>query len=274
MTNSPMENFIDVPSLSDAVFEHEKARYCLAPMGITAENVAEKYNISREIMDKMAVESHAKALKAQKLGLSQAEITPIKVNYKNKDGSVTQVMADRDDGVREGVTMESLSKLKAAFKKNGQVTAGNSSQTTDGAAAVVLCKRSHAKKLGCKVYGRLVGYATIGVPPEIMGVGPRYAIPKALKKCGLTIDDIDIFEVNEAFASQAHWCVDQLGIPKEKLNPRGGAIALGHPLGNTGARMVVSLFHEMHEYKKRFGLISMCIGTGMGACGVFENEWF
>ena len=130
-----------------------------------------------------------------------------------------------------------------------------------------------AKKLGAKVYGRFIAYATAGVPPDIMGVGPRYAIPKALKNAGLTIDDIDVFEVNEAFASQAIWCCDQLKIPAEKLNPRGGAIALGHPLVDTGARMIVYLLHELNQFKKRFGIISMCIGTGMGAAGIIENEW-
>lgn len=274
MSKNAMEGLIDVQSLSDEVSDHEIARNCLSPMGITAENVAVKYKIPKETMDKMAVESHRKANEAQKLGLSQKEITPIHTIFIDKDGNETKIVADRDDGVRPQTTMESLGKLKPAFVKGGIVTAGNSSQVTDGAAAVVLAKRSVAKKLGCKIYGRMISYATAGVPPEIMGVGPRYAIPKALKNAGLTIDDIDIFEVNEAFASQAWWCcTDQLKIPDHKLNPRGGAIALGHPLGMTGARMVVTLLHELHQAKKRFGVISMCIGTGMGAAGIIESEW-
>jgi len=143
---------------------------------------------------------------------------------------------------------------------------------TDGAAAVLLARRDVANKLGLKIYGRILGYAVGGVPPEIMGIGPAVAIPAALKKAGLTISDIDVFELNEAFASQALYCVKKLGIPKEKLNPRGGAIALGHPLGMTGARMVVTLFHELERTAKKYGVISMCIGTGMGAAGIFERE--
>lgn len=143
---------------------------------------------------------------------------------------------------------------------------------TDGASCVLLTRRDVAVKLGCKIYGRIVAFAVAGVPPQIMGIGPALAIPAALKNCGLKIEDIDIFEINEAFASQATYCVKKLGVPKEKLNPRGGAIALGHPLGMTGSRMIVTLFHELERTKKKRGLVSMCIGTGMGACGVFERE--
>lgn len=162
--------------------------------------------------------------------------------------------------------------MKAAFKKDGTTTAGNSSQVTDGASAVLLTRREVAKKLGLKVYGRILSYAVSGVPPEIMGIGPAVAIPEALKKAGLQVKDIDVFEINEAFASQATYCVEALGVPKEKLNPRGGAIALGHPLGNTGSRQIVTLFHELERTAKKYGVISMCIGTGMGAAGVFERE--
>jgi acetyl-CoA acyltransferase 1 len=175
--------------------------------------------------------------------------------------------------MREDTTLESLSKLKPAFdKKEGSVTAGNSSQVTDGAAAVLLTRRDVAKKLGLKVQGRFIGFAVAGCPPEIMGIGPAIAIPHALKKVGLTVNDIDVFEINEAFASQAVYSVKELKVPKEKLNPRGGAIALGHPLGCTGARQVVTLFSELERLNKKFGVISMCIGTGMGAAGVFERE--
>lgn len=165
-----------------------------------------------------------------------------------------------------------MGKLKGAFKKGGTTTAGNSSQVTDGAAVVILARRSVAKKLGLPIRGRILSFAVAGVPPEIMGIGPAYAIPEALKKTGLTVSDIDVFEVNEAFASQATWSVEQLGIPRAKLNRRGGAIALGHPLGMTGARMVSTLFAELDRTKERYGVISMCIGTGMGAAGIFERE--
>lgn len=182
------------------------------------------------------------------------------------------MLVDRDDGVRDNTTVEGLSKLKPAFQKGGSTTAGNSSQVTDGAAAILLARRDVAEKLGCKILGRILSFAVAGVPPKVMGIGPAFAIPAALKKCGLEIKDIDIFEINEAFASQASYCVQKLGVPKEKLNPRGGAIALGHPLGMTGARMIVTLLSELERTGKKTGLVSMCIGTGMGACGVFERE--
>lgn len=191
---------------------------------------------------------------------------------KDKDGNEKEVLVDKDDGVRGETTLEGLGKLRAAFKKEGTTTAGNSSQVTDGAAAVLLARRDVAKKLGLKIIGRIIAYNVSGVPPEIMGIGPAVAIPAALKKAGLEMKDIDIFEINEAFASQATYCVEKLGVPKEKLNPRGGAIALGHPLGMTGARQIVTLFHELERTAKKYGVISMCIGTGMGAAGVFERE--
>ena len=162
--------------------------------------------------------------------------------------------------------------MKPAFQKDGTTTAGNSSQVTDGAACILLTRRDVAVKLGCKIYGRILSFAVAGVPPRVMGIGPAFAIPAALSKAGLDIKDVDIFEINEAFASQAAYCVKKLGVPKEKLNPRGGAIAIGHPLGMTGARMIVTLFSELERTKQKRGLVSMCIGTGMGACGVFERE--
>ena len=165
-----------------------------------------------------------------------------------------------------------MAKLKPAFQKDGTTTAGNSSQVTDGAACILLTRRDVAVKLGCKIYGRILSFAVAGVPPRVMGIGPAFAIPAALSKAGLDVKDIDIFEINEAFASQAAYCVKKLGVPKEKLNPRGGAIAIGHPLGMTGARMIVTLFSELERTKQKRGLVSMCIGTGLGACGVFERE--
>jgi acetyl-CoA acyltransferase 1 len=268
-----MEAVVDPNILSQDVFEVEGARNCLMNMGTTAENVAERYKVSRDEQDTLAVESNQKAAKAQKEGWSAKEITVYETIIKDKDGNETKIKVDKDDGVREETTMESLKKLKPAFKKQGgSVTAGNSSQVTDGAAAVLLTRRDVAKKLGLKVQGRILGYAVAGCPPEIMGIGPAVAIPPALKKAGLTVNDVDVFEINEAFASQAVYCVRELKVPKERLNPRGGAIALGHPLGCTGARQVVTLFNELERQNKKFGVISMCIGTGMGAAGVFERE--
>jgi len=232
-----MEAVVDPNNLAPDVFEVEGARNCLMNMGMTAENVAEKFNVSRQDQDQMAVESNAKAAAAQKAGWLAKEITVYETIVRDKDGNETKVKVDKDDGMRADTTLESLAKLKPAFKKQGgSVTAANSSQVTDGAAAVLLTRRSLAKKHGLKVEGRILGFAVAGCPPEIMGIGPAVAIPPALKKAGLTINDIDVFEINEAFASQALYCVRELKVPKEKLNPRGGAIALGHPLGCTGAR--------------------------------------
>ena len=191
---------------------------------------------------------------------------------KDKSGKLREVLVQKDDGIRKGTSLATLAKLKPAFKKTGSTTAGNSSQVTDGAAAVMLARRSYAEKLGLPIYARLVSSAVEGVPPHIMGIGPAVAIPSALKKAGLAIADIDIFEINEAFASQATYCVKKLGIDTKKLNPKGGAIAIGHPLGMTGARMVGTLLSELRRTDRRFGVVSMCIGTGMGAAAVFELE--
>jgi acetyl-CoA acyltransferase 1 len=267
-----MDSIVDINILSNDIFDNEGARNCLMNMGMTAENVAEQYKISRNEQDQMAVDSNKKAAAANKAGLLPKEITVYETIVKDKDGNEKKVVVDRDDGMREDTTLESLGKLKPAFKKGGSVTAGNSSQVTDGAAAVLLTRRDIAKKLGLKVQGRILGFAVAGCPPEIMGIGPAVAIPPALKKAGLTINDIDVFEINEAFAAQAAMSVNTLKVPKEKLNPRGGAIALGHPLGCTGARQVTTLFSELERTNKKYGVISMCIGTGMGAAGVFERE--
>jgi acetyl-CoA acyltransferase 1 len=220
----------------------------------------------------MAFDSHRKAAHAIKEGWLQKEITPYMTIVKDKDGNEKKVKVDCDDGVRPTTTLQGLAKLKPAFKKGGTTTAGNSSQVTDGASVIILTKRSVANKHGMKIIGRIVSFAVAGVPPELMGIGPAFAIPAALKKANMSISDIDVFEVNEAFASQATYCVKKLGIPMEKLNPKGGAIALGHPLGMTGARMIVTLFHELERTAKKTGIVSMCIGTGMGACGIFQRE--
>ena len=259
MSTYPMHKMkppeMDWPSVQN----NPTAMDCLVPMGITSENVVKEYGLYRRPLDEFSVQSHAKALRAQKSGKFATEIVPV--------GSVSQ-----DDGIRAGTTLEGLSKLKPVFDEKGVTTAGNSSQTTDGAAAVLLMTRAEATRRGLPILGIWRGYATKGVPPRIMGIGPAYAIPAVLEKTGLSVNDIDIFEINEAFASQATWSVEKLGIDPAKVNPNGGAIALGHPLGCTGARMVATLLHEMHRSKKRFGVISMCIGTGMGAAAVLEVE--
>lgn len=190
----------------------------------------------------------------------------------DKEGNEKEVFVEKDDGIRKGATLESLGKLKPAFKKDGSTTAGNASQVTDGAALTVLMKRSMAKKLNLKIQAVFRAHSVVGVPPEIMGVGPAYAIPKLLEKVNLQLKDIDIFEINEAFASQATFTVEKLGVDKAKLNPKGGAIALGHPLGCTGARQMATLLPELRRTNARYGVISMCIGTGMGAAALIERE--
>ncbi len=248
--------------------EHAPGVY--TPMGITAENVASRFGISRADQDAFAVLSHDRALAAIAAGRFREEIVPVATRV--FDGSAWQaVTVDTDEGPRAGTSLDGLSKLKPAFKIGGSVTAGNSSQVSDGAAASVVAERAWAVARGLPIMGLLKGYAVIGVPPDIMGVGPRYAIPKVLAQTGLSIDDIDVFEVNEAFASQALYCARELGIPDDKLNPNGGAIALGHPLGCTGARLTSTLLHELKRRGKRYGVVSMCIGGGMGAAAVFEN---
>jgi len=232
-----------------------------------------------EFQEKQLINLHLnlkkKALDAQKKGLFKDEIAPMKVIVleKLKDGTISkqEVLASEDDGIRP-TTLESLTKLPSAFKKGGVSTAGNSSQTTEGAAVVLLAKRSVAEKLKLPILARWVSYAVAGVPPEVMGIGPAFAIPKALEKAGLTTDDIDIYEINEAFATQALYCVEKLKLDKKKVNPQGGAIALGHPLGATGARLIATIIPELRRNGGKLGCISMCIGTGMGAAAVIELE--
>ena len=252
------------PANWDEIQENPLARDCLVPMGITAENVAERYGISRADQELMAVESHEKALAAQASGRFDDEIVPLAV------GGGNSVRAD--EGPRPGTTLEKLAKLRPAFKPDGVVTAGTSSQVSDGAAAVLLMSRRKAAELGLRPLGALRSYRVVGVPPDEMGVGPAVAIPAALDGAGLGMGDVDVFEINEAFAAQAAYCVRKLGIPAHKVNPLGGAIALGHPLGCTGARQVATLLHELRRRRARYGVVSMCIGTGMGAAAVFEAE--
>lgn len=261
--------------INPRVAQNSCAQDCLLPMGLTSENVAAKYDLTREDQDTFAARSHAKAAAARASGKFKDEIVPVDTILKDpKTGEEKRVTIDQDDGIRPGTTAASLGKLPPAFKKGGTTTAGNSSQVTDGAAAVLLMTRREAKRRGLPIMGTFRSFAVVGVPPAIMGVGPGYAIPEALKKAGLTVDDIDVYEINEAFASQAKWSIDHLGIDESKVNPNGGAIAIGHPLGCTGARQTATLLYEMARRGKaaRFGVVSMCIGSGMGAAAVFERD--
>ena len=234
------------------------AKDTLTAMGITSENVAEKYGISRERQDRMAVQSHEKALKAQKAGLFKDEIVPVTVTVQDKDGNEKEVTVTADEGPKEGTTMEVLGKLKPAFKKGGSTTAGNASQVSDGAAAVILARRDFAEKNKLPILGVFRGFKAVGVDPALMGIGPLPAILSLSAATGVKLDDVDVFEINEAFASQASYVQDQLKIPDAKLNPLGGAIALGHPLGCTGARQTATLLHQLKRTGKKLGVVSMC----------------
>lgn len=253
---------------SDTVMENEEAADCLMPMGITSENVAEQYGVDRKKQDEFAAKSYQKAFQAQSQGKFQSEIVP--VVYNDSDGNERK--ADKDDGIRDGVTAESLGKLKPAFKKDGSTHAGNASQVSDGAAAVLLARRSVAKKLGLPILGKFVAAAVVGVPPNIMGVGPAYAIPRLFELTGITKDDVDVFEINEAFASQAVFSADHLGLDYSKVNPVGGAIAMGHPLGATGSRQIATILPELKREKKQLGVTSMCVGSGMGMASLIVSE--
>ncbi|KAH7072018.1 Thiolase, N-terminal domain-containing protein [Paraphoma chrysanthemicola] len=258
----------------DEILEHQLGRDCLQPMGQTSENIGNDFNISRERQDKYAAESYRRAEVAQKAGWFDDEIVPIKTQIKDpKTGELKDVTLTKDEGIRYGTTYESLAKIKPAFLPHGDKShAGNSSQLTDGAAAILLMKRSTAEKLGQPILAKYVGATVAGVPPRVMGIGPTAAIPKLLKQFNLSLDDIDLIEINEAFASMAVFCTDTLKIDPAKLNVRGGAIALGHPLGCTGARQIVTGLSEARRQKKKILLTSMCVGTGMGMAGLFVNE--
>lgn len=245
-------------------------------MGLTAENVAEKYGISREEQDEFGAGSQQKAEAAVKEGRFESQIVPVKVKKQKKMPNghfeFEELIFDRDEGVRPGTTKESISKLKPIFKPNGTVTAANSSQTSDGAAGVVLMSREKAKELGLTPMAVFRYHAVEGCPPEYMGVGPAVTIPKVLKLGNMGLDQIGLIELNEAFAAQAIYCIRELGINEEITNINGGAIALGHPLGCTGAKLTTQLIYEMRERDVRWGLVSMCIGFGMGAAAIFEKE--
>ena len=243
-------------------------------MGLTAEAVAKEFNVSREDQDIFSYNSHQKAISAIKAGKFKDEIVPVKINETYLDENQKRItrdfIVDTDEGPRGDTSIEALTKLKPVFANGGSVTAGNSSQTSDGAAFVMVCSEKFMKEHNLTPIARLVSYGVAGVPPRIMGIGPIAAIPKAVEQAGLKISDIDLFELNEAFASQSLAVVRTLELNPAKVNVNGGAIALGHPLGCSGAKLSVQLFSELRRQKKKYGVVTMCIGTGHGAAGVFE----
>ena len=244
----------------------ENAPAAYLPMGLTAENGAQRYGITREEMDAFAVESHRRAAAAQDAGKSADEIIPL--NGVDDEGK--SIVFDQDQGIRRGTSMEALSQLKPCFKKTGVVTAATSSQTSDGAAFVVLMSESKAAELGVKPIARFRGFAVAGCEAAYMGLGPMYAVPKVMEKTGLTVEQMDVIELNEAFAAQAIPCIRELGLEPAKVNPNGGAIALGHPMGATGAYLTCKALGELKRTGGKYALVTMCIGGGMGAAGIYE----
>ncbi|KAK6428025.1 hypothetical protein LTR95_015837 [Oleoguttula sp. CCFEE 5521] len=256
---------------------NKDAKDCVMSMGITAENVAERYGVNRADQDAFAARSHQKAAKARKDGLFKGEIVPVTTKTvldPEKPDVTEEVTISEDDGIRPTSTPESLAKMKPAFKPDGGSTAGNSSQVSDGAAAALMMRRSTATALGLEkdIIGKWAGTQVVGCKPDEMGIGPAVAIPKLLEFTGVSASEIGIWEINEAFASQAIYCVRKLGIDEEKVNPKGGAIALGHPLGATGARQLATLLPEMERQGQQLGVVSMCIGTGMGMASLIVRE--
>ena len=244
-------------------------------MGLTAEHVAEEFEVSRHAQDEFALRSHMKAVEAQNDGRFEAEIVPVEFEEVTPGSNGTQnrekVIFERDEHIRPQTTLEGLAKLKPVFRQDGTVTAGNSSPLSDGAAVVLVMEREKAEALGLTPILRFVSYGVAGVPPEIMGIGPVKAVPKALERAGMSLDQIELIELNEAFAAQAVAVIRELGFDLENTNVNGGAIALGHPLGATGAKLTVQLMNEMSRRQNRFGMVTMCIGGGQGAAGIFER---
>ncbi len=262
MSFNSFKKMLDKKLLSEDIInlENEQIKNILTPMGITNENICKKYNISRTEQDLFSYNSHKKAFQARE---------------KLKNEIIKIKGCDKDDCIRENISLESLSKLKPSFIKNGSVTAGNSSPLSDGAALCLLVSKSKINeyKINKKnILGKIGGYVSVGVPPEIMGIGPSVAIPLLLKKTGLSINDIDLFEINEAFAGQAIYCIKKLKIPEKKVNVHGGAIAIGHPLGCTGARLVIAMLNQLKLYNKKRGIVSMCVGTGIGCAALIERD--
>lgn len=253
------------------------ARDCIMSMGLTAENVAERYGVSRADQDAFAARSHQKAAKARETGLFDKEIVPVKTRWRPNPEipeNEEDVTVTKDDGIRPNSTPETLAKMKPAFKSDGTSTAGNSSQVSDGAAAALMMRRSTAHALGLSddIIGKWAGTQVVGCAPDEMGIGPAIAIPKLLEYTGIAKEEVGIWEINEAFASQSVYCIRKLGIDEEKVNPKGGAIALGHPLGATGGRQLATLLPEMERQGHELGIISMCIGTGMGMASLIVRE--
>lgn len=249
---------------SPYILEHDPDQYLA--MGLTAENVATRYGITRKQMDAMAVESHRRAAIAQDAGKFDKEIIPIP----GVDIDGNAILFDKDQGIRRNTSMESLATLKPCFKEDGSVTAGTSSQTSDGAGFVILMSQEKAKELKLNPIAKFIGFSVAGCEPGYMGEGPMYAVPKVMQKTGLTINDMDVIELNEAFAAQAIPCINQLNMDPAKVNPNGGALALGHPLGATGAFLTCKILNELKRINGQYGLITMCIGGGMGAAGIYE----
>jgi acetyl-CoA acyltransferase len=257
-----------------AIFNDEDVAIAYG-MGITAENVAKRWEISREQQDEFAAESHKKAILAQQRGDFKDEISPIEITLRHTDLEHSTVIEKKklisdDEGPRADTSYDVIAKLKPVFAARGTVTAGNSSQTSDGAGIALLASEEALSKYNLKPLGRLLSFAVAGVPPEIMGIGPIKAIPVALKRAGITLDQLDWIELNEAFAAQALAVIKDLDLPRDKVNPLGGAIALGHPLGATGTIRAATLLHGLRRIKGRYGMVTMCIGTGMGAAAIFE----
>lgn len=272
MSMVPMGGNLNVPNVELGCKQNTRA---MTAMGNTAENIAEKYGITREEQDAFALGSHTKAIRAQDEGHFDEQIIPVdavkyKMNHETGHVEKYTVPFTKDEGVRRGLTPEALAKLKTVFKKGGTVTAGNASQMNDAAAVVLLMSKEKADELGLKPIAKFVSFAVGGVDPAFMGMGPTVAVPKALKLAGLDKDKIDVWELNEAFSSQAIACIRELKLDEEKVNPNGGGVALGHPLGCTGAMLTCKLLAELTRTNKKLGVVSMCIGGGMGAAGVFE----
>lgn len=262
-----------VTEFSNLLESHPEAKNCKVPMGALSEQMAKDRNISRADQDVFAASSYQKALAAQQAGRFDSEIAPMTTKYIDpKTDEETTITVSKDDGIRPGITAESLSKIKSAFAKDGSIHAGNASQISDGAAAVLLMKRSTAQRLHQPILGKFITSSVVGVPPLLMGIGPWKAIPVALAKAGISTSEVDIYEINEAFASQCVWCLRELGLDEKKVNPNGGAIAFGHPLGATGARQVSTLFNELERRGQKVGVTSMCVGTGMGMAAVWVKE--
>ncbi|OBT74506.1 hypothetical protein VF21_06926 [Pseudogymnoascus sp. 05NY08] len=262
-----------VTEFSELLDSHPEAKNCKVGMGNLSEAMAKDRGVSRVKQDAFAAASYAKAAHAQDNGWFDAEIVPLKVKYEDlKTDEWKEITVSKDDGIRRGVTAESLAKIKPAFAKDGSIHGGNASQISDGAAAVLLMKRSTAEKLGQTILGKYVTASVVGVAPLLMGVGPWAAIPLALEKAGISKEEVDVYEINEAFASQCVWCVEALGLDEKKINPGGGAIAFGHPLGCTGARQVGTLLGGLKRGGGKVGVTSMCVGTGMGMAAVWVSE--